>query len=63
MLARYYPTHWSALMMGEKGDAIWPNINAAQNYIETALPELVLESISDSVYGPDEEEPDTETPD
>ena len=63
MLARYNPTHWSALMMGEKGDAIWPNINALQNYIETALPELVLEMISDSVFGHDEEELDTETPD
>ncbi|MBP2443777.1 YaaC family protein [Rhizobium leguminosarum] len=53
MLARYYPTHWSALMGGEKGDAIWPKINAAQVYVEAALPELIVESISDSVFGSD----------
>lgn len=55
MLARYFTTHWSALMSGEKGDAIWPNINAAQTYVEAALPELVLEAISNSVFGRDEE--------
>lgn len=55
MLARYFPTHWSALMGGEKGDAIWPNINAAQTYVEVALPELVLEVIDNSVFGLDEE--------
>jgi len=55
MLARYYPTHWSALMSGEKGDAIWPNINAAQRYVEVALPELVLELISNSLFEPDDE--------
>lgn len=48
MLARYFPTHWSSLMGGEKGDAIWPRINAAQMYIETALPELVLEFVLNS---------------
>jgi hypothetical protein len=53
MLARYYPTHWSALMSGEKGDAIWPKISAAQAYVEAALPELIVESISDSVFGSD----------
>ncbi|MBB5576396.1 MULTISPECIES: YaaC family protein [Rhizobium] len=52
MLARYFPTHWGALMGGEKGDAIWPNINAAQTYVEAALPELVLEVIADSLFAP-----------
>jgi hypothetical protein len=55
MLARYFPTHWSALMGGEKGDAIWPNINAAQTYVEVALPELVLEVINNSLFEPDDE--------
>lgn len=55
MLARYYPTHWSALMSGEKGDAIWPNINAAQNYVEVALPELVLEIVNGSLFSTDDE--------
>lgn len=55
MLARYFPTHWSALMGGEKGDAIWPNINAAQKYIEVALPELVLEVINSSLFEPEDE--------
>ncbi|SBW13921.1 hypothetical protein BR10RB9215_C10737 [Brucella sp. 10RB9215] len=50
MLARYFPTHWSALMGGEKGDAIWPQINAAQMYIETALPELILEIVGNSIF-------------
>ncbi|MER8961889.1 YaaC family protein [Mesorhizobium sp. M0701] len=49
MLARYYPTHWTALMMGEKGDALWPSINAAQHYVEIAFPELVLELIEDAL--------------
>jgi hypothetical protein len=49
MLARYYPTHWTALMMGEKGDLLWPSINAAQRYVEIAFPELVLEMIEDSI--------------
>ncbi|TIN08619.1 YaaC family protein [Mesorhizobium sp.] len=49
MLARYYPTHWTALMTGEKGDALWPSINAAQHYVEIAFPELVLEFIEDAL--------------
>jgi hypothetical protein len=52
MLARYFPTHWYALMGGEKGDAIWPDINAAQTYVEVALPELVLEVIHGSLFEP-----------
>jgi hypothetical protein len=52
MLALYFPTHWSALMSGERGDAIWPNINAAQRYVEVAAPELVLEVINCSLFEP-----------
>ncbi len=52
MLARYFPTHWYALMGGEKGDAIWPDINAAQTYVEVALPELVLDVINGSFFDP-----------
>lgn len=50
MLVRYFPTHWTALMGGEKGDAIWPSINAVQSYVEQALPELVLESINNNFH-------------
>ncbi|MET3601757.1 YaaC family protein [Martelella mangrovi] len=50
MLARYFPTHWSALMGGEKGDGIWPDINAAQRYIEVALPELVLDAVNNALF-------------
>lgn len=53
MLARYYPTHWMALMIGEKGDVLWPSINAAQNYVETAFPELVVELIEDALQQAD----------
>ncbi|MBB2793839.1 UNVERIFIED_ORG: hypothetical protein GGD58_002698 [Rhizobium pisi] len=49
MLARYFPTHWTALMSGEKGDTLWPSINAAHHYVETVFPELVLELIEDSL--------------
>lgn len=55
MLARYFPTHWYGLMGGEKGDAIWPDINAAQRYVEVALPELVLEFINWSLSEFDDE--------
>ncbi|WP_412177390.1 hypothetical protein [Mesorhizobium sp. YC-39] len=53
MLARYYPTHWMALMGGEKGDVLWPSINAAQHYVETAFPELVLKLIEDALQQAD----------
>ncbi len=55
MLARYFPTQWNALMGGEKGDSLWPRINAAQTYIETALPELIVEAIANSIYPPKDE--------
>ena len=45
MLTRYFPTHWVALQSGVKGDALWPTIRAAQNYVELAFPELALELI------------------
>ena len=41
-------------MGGEKGDGMWPSINAAQMYIEAALPELVVDAIKSSLYGPRE---------
>jgi hypothetical protein len=47
MLARYFPTHWMALIEGTKGDRIWPTLNRAQQYVETAFPELVVELIDD----------------
>jgi hypothetical protein len=61
MLARYFPTHWYALIGGEKGDEIWPDINAAQTYVEVALPELVLEAIYGSLSRPDDEVSESST--
>jgi YaaC-like Protein len=49
MVARYFPTHWVSLQSGEKGDALWPLINAAQRYVDSAFPELVVEFIHDTV--------------
>lgn len=49
MLARYFPTHWYALIEGGKGDSIWPAINSAQTYVEIALPELILDVINSSL--------------
>lgn len=47
MLVRYYPTHWNALIQGEKGDIYWPILNRAQKYTEMVFPELVVECIND----------------
>ncbi|MFL6599303.1 MAG: YaaC family protein [Chthoniobacterales bacterium] len=49
MLARYFPTHWMSLLSGEKGDALGPAINAAQRYIDSAFPEMVVEFIHDTL--------------
>jgi len=47
MLARYYPTHWMALLQGETGDVLWPTVNKAQQLVESSYPELVVEMIAD----------------
>ena len=49
MLTRYFPTHWVALHSGTKGDGLWPTINAAQNYVESVFPELMIELIYDAL--------------
>jgi hypothetical protein len=49
ILTRYFPTHWVALHSGTKGDRLWPTINAAQNYVVSVFPELVIEMINDSL--------------
>lgn len=49
MLVRYFPTHWMALVQGGTGDALWPTINRAQEYIEESYPELVIEMIYDAL--------------
>lgn len=49
MLTRYFPTHWASLMNGEKGDVLWPSINAAQHYIDSAFPEMVVSFIHDTL--------------
>ena len=46
MLARYYPTHWMALIQGSKGDSLWPVMSRAQEVVEHTFPELVAEFIS-----------------
>ncbi|WP_234191875.1 YaaC family protein [Pseudacidovorax sp. NFM-22] len=46
MLARYFPTQWTALYSGSKGDVLWPSISAAQRYVETTFPELIIELIN-----------------
>lgn len=45
MLTRYFPTQWVALSGGTKGDSLWPAVSAAQRYVETSYPELILELI------------------
>jgi len=52
MLTRYFPTHWVALHSGTKGDGLWPTISSAQNYLETAFPEMILELIQDVLSTP-----------
>ena len=52
MLARYYPTHWIALIDGGEGDRLWPALNRAQQYVESVYPELVLEFIEEAITNP-----------
>jgi hypothetical protein len=49
MLVRYFPTHWMSFVQGGVGDALWPTINRAQEYIEESYPELVIEMIHDAL--------------
>lgn len=53
MLARYFPTQWTALSSGEKGDVLWPTIHSMQNYVEIAFPILVEEVIMEVLKFPD----------
>ncbi len=46
MLVRYYPTQWISLINGEKGDAWWPTLNRAQQFVESSYPEIVIEMIT-----------------
>lgn len=46
MLTRYFPTQWVALSSGTKGDNLWPAVSAAQRYVESSFPELILELIN-----------------
>ena len=52
MLARYFPTHWTAMTAGSKGDGLWPTLNRAQHYVESAFPELVTELIDNVIAVP-----------
>jgi hypothetical protein len=49
MLTRYFPTHWVSLLSGDKGDGLWPAINAGQKYIDSSFPELIIELIHDTL--------------
>ena len=53
MLVRYYPTNWIALINGSKGDLLWPTINRAQDYVESAFPELVAEYVRFATDNPE----------
>jgi hypothetical protein len=46
MLARYYPTHWMALVNGSKGDRYRALILQAQRVIESSFPILISELIT-----------------
>lgn len=46
MLARYYPTHWMALVNGSKGDLYRPIILQAQRVVESYYPSLISELIT-----------------
>lgn len=52
MLVRYFPTYWISLTHGDKGDAMWPTINRAQELVEQSFPELVIELIHDVIDHP-----------
>jgi len=56
MLTRYFPTHWVALHSGTKGDVLWPTVSAAQSYVETVFPEMIIELIQDKLSGAREAE-------
>lgn len=47
MLVRYYPSHWIALIHGEKGDSWLPTVVRAQEIVEQVYPLLVAELIED----------------
>lgn len=47
MLSRYYPTHWTSLFSGEKGDVRWPEMYLTQKYVDLGFPELILEYLDD----------------
>ncbi len=47
MLARYFPTQWVSLIQGDRGDALWPSLNRAQQFVELTYPEIVIELIYD----------------
>ncbi len=53
MLARYYPTHWVALIGGAQGDLLWPTVNRAQQYVESIFPELVAEYVDYAMENPE----------
>lgn len=47
MLVRYFPTHWTALVNGYKGDIYGSILKKTQKYIEEVFPKLVSELILD----------------
>ena len=53
MLARYYPTHWVALIDGVKGDSFSPILKRLQKYIDNNYPDLVATMIDDFIVAPD----------
>lgn len=51
MLARYFPTQWTALVRSQIGDAALPALGAAIDLIETEYPRLVLEFLEEKPLG------------
>lgn len=49
MLCRYFPTHWMALMNGEKGDVIWPQIHKVHAVIHETFPLLVMKFVEEKL--------------
>jgi len=43
MLARYHPSHWTALIRNEKHDDALPTVQALISHVEDRFPAMVLD--------------------
>jgi len=51
MLARYHPSHWTALIGNEKYDAALPTVQALISHIEERFPSMVIEFLENKMIG------------